>query len=81
MMYLMSITGKKFNIQNGNYTYFKYTESLKKLKKMTVKKIEFPTVKEWNKYAKENQLLSSESIKYIAGVNWHELRNRIELKK
>ena len=48
---------------------------------MTVKKIEFPTVKEWNKYAKENQLLSSESIKYIAGVNWHELRNRIELKK
>ena len=48
---------------------------------MTGKKVKFPTVKEWNIYAKENQLLSSESIKYIAGVNWHELRNRIKLEK
>ena len=77
----MSIIKKKFNIRNGSYIYFKYEESLKKLKEMTGKKVKFPTVKEWNIYAKENQLLSSESIKYIAGVNWHELRNRIKLEK
>ena len=77
----MNIIEKRYNIQNGSYTYFKYKESLDNLKEMTDKKVKFPTVKEWNEFAKEKVLLSSESIKYISGVNWHVLRNRIKLEK
>ena len=32
----MSIIKKKFNTQNGSYIYFKYEESLKKLKEIIV---------------------------------------------
>ena len=48
-----------------------YLKSIKNLKKIT---------KEWNYYAKENNLLSSESLKYISGNSWHDLRNRISSK-
>ena len=58
----------------------KYIESIKTLEKITSDFSKFPTINEWNKYAKEKDLLCSESIKYITGINWHELRNRIKLK-
>ena len=60
-----------------NIIYIKYKESINYLRKFTKDFVEFPTIKEWNYYAKENGLLNSESIKYISGSNWHELRNRI----
>lgn len=56
----------------------KYIESIKILKKIDKDFAKFPTVDEWNKYAKEHNLLSSESIKYIIGVNWHDIRNKIK---
>lgn len=55
----------------------KYIESVKCLKKITKDFVKFPTIKEWNYYAKENGLLNSESLKYISGNTWHNLRNRI----
>lgn len=55
----------------------RYNVSYKKLKKLTKDFGEFPTVKGWNKYAKENNLLSSSSIEYISGLNWNKLRTKI----
>lgn len=54
-----------------------YIESIEKLRKITKIFSKFPSINEWNIYAKENNLLCSESIKYISGLNWHQLRNRI----
>lgn len=57
----------------------KYIESIQVLKKIDKDFAKFPTVDEWNKYAKEHDLLSSESIKYIMGINWHDIRSRIKI--
>lgn len=67
----------------NSFVHDKYLESIQSLKKITKDFVKFPSVPEWNKYAKEKNLLSSESLKYISGNNWHDLRNRIlaELKK
>ena len=61
----------------GSLMYIKYIESIEALRKITRDFVEFPTIKAWNHYAKENDLLNSESIKYISGYNWHDLRNSI----
>lgn len=63
--------------RQDNFMTQKYIESMKHLRKITREFAKFPTVEEWNKYAKENNLISSESIKYMSGNNWHNLRNRI----
>ncbi|MCI8383770.1 MAG: hypothetical protein HFJ33_02735 [Clostridia bacterium] len=62
---------------DDNVMYEKYIESLKYLRKITNDFVEFPTINEWNYYAKENNLLNSESLKYISGSSWHDLRNKI----
>ena len=56
--------------------HIKYLESIQSLKRITKDFVKFPSVQEWNYYAKEKDLLSSESLKYISGNNWHHLRNR-----
>lgn len=61
----------------GELMEIKYIESVKSLRKITSDFVKFPTIKEWNYYAKENDLLNSESLKYISGNTWHDLRNRI----
>lgn len=66
---------KQYN--KDSLMYKKYVESVKCLRKITNDFVEFPTIKEWNFYAKEHHLLNSESLKYISGNNWHDLRNRI----
>ena len=58
--------------------HIKYLETIEELKKVTRDFSEYPTIKEWNKYAKTKNLLCSESLKYVTGINWHELRNRIK---
>jgi len=63
--------------KENNLMYQKYVESLKHLRKITKDFIEFPTIKQWNQYAKENDLLNTESIKYISGSSWHDLRSKI----
>lgn len=63
---------KKNSLMQDNYR-----ESTKCLKKITKDFSKFPTVKEWNFYAKQNDLLNSESLKYISGSTWHELRSKI----
>lgn len=62
----------------SNLIYNKYLESMFELRKISKIFGKFPTIDEWNKYAKENMLLNSESIKYISGLNWHKLKDRIK---
>lgn len=66
---------KQYSEENIMHTH--YIESIKALRKITRDFVKFPTIKEWNHYAKENNLLNSESLKYISGNSWHDLRNRV----
>ena len=61
-----------------NVMYNKYLDSMYELRKITNLFAKFPTIDEWNRYAKENMLLNSESIKYISGLDWNKLRDRIK---
>lgn len=54
-----------------------YQESLRQLRNLTLDLGSFPTVEVWNEYAYKNNCLSSISMQYISGLNWHKLRTRI----
>ena len=81
-VYRLSIKMDKLLNKRGyddkNLMYNKYLDSMYELRKITKLFAKFPTVEEWNRYAKENLLLNSESIKYISGLNWHKLKDRIK---
>lgn len=62
---------------DNSKTSKEYNLSIEKLKQLTIDFNEFPTVESWNYYARSNKLLSSETLKYISGLNWHELREKI----
>lgn len=73
--YSLSMQERKFPI-NSKMNLF-YEESYKELVKITKKNKKFPELEEWNKYAKENNLLSTESMKYIIGVEWKYIKLKI----
>lgn len=54
-----------------------YEQSYKQLKIVTQQLESFPSVQEWNKFAKENCLLSSMSMQYISKLNWNYLRTKV----
>lgn len=62
---------------NNNDMKIAYEKSIAKLKQIATDFGSFPSVREWDYFAKDNNLLSSESIKYISRLNWHELREKI----
>lgn len=55
-----------------------YKKSYAELKKITEVFKKFPSVVEWNYYAKENDLLSHVSIEYISKLNWKYLKMKVE---
>lgn len=55
-----------------------YDKSYNALKKITDDFKKFPTVEEWNYYAKENNLLSNVSLEYISKLNWNYLKIKVE---
>lgn len=79
---------KLINQQHSNEIEYPYGAELKDLyyisyahlKKITKEYGEFPTVKQWSKYANETGLLMSVSIEYISGLNWNNLRDLILLE-
>ena len=73
--YLISMYGRKFPSNSNMKKY--YELSYKELIKLTIKNNKFPTLEEWNKFAKENNLLSSESMKYISTLEWKYLRLKV----
>ena len=81
-VYKLSIKMDKLLNKRGyndkNLMYNKYLDSMYELRKITNLFAKFPTIDEWNKYAKENMLLNSESIKFMSGLNWHKLKDRIK---
>lgn len=54
-----------------------YEQSYKQLKIVTQQLERFPSTQEWNKFAKENCLLSSMSMQYISKLNWNYLRAKV----
>lgn len=58
-----------------------YKKACEKLILVTREFGEFPKVDAWNQYAKKYGYLSSVSIEYISGLNWHKLRDKILSKK
>lgn len=54
-----------------------YEQSYKQLKIVTQQLERFPPTQEWNKFAKENCLLSSMSMQYISKLNWNYLRAKV----
>lgn len=54
-----------------------YKKAYAELKKITENFGKFPSVSEWNYYAKENNLLSSASLEYISTLNWNNLRVKV----
>ncbi len=57
--------------------YF-YKKTYEKLKEITEENKKFPTVKMWNKFAKENNYLSNVSLEYISKLDWNYLQIKIE---
>lgn len=55
-----------------------YNKSYETLKIMTQELKRFPQVKEWNKYAKENNYLSHLSLEYMSKLDWNYLQVKVE---
>lgn len=55
-----------------------YEISYKELKKITKEFNEFPSVRDWDKYAQENNYLSSTAIQYISMLDWNKLRDKVK---
>lgn len=58
--------------------YVYYKKSYKELKDVTIQLQRFPSVQEWNKFAKENNCLSHVSLEYVSRLNWKYLEIRVE---
>lgn len=72
---------KEKQFPKKNFMYKQYKITYQKLKKLSGEFNENITVEAWNKYAKKNNYLNSESIKYISGLNWNELKLKMKLEK
>lgn len=57
---------------------FYYEKSYERLKIATLNEQKFPSVEEWNKIAKEENLFSAISMQYITSLDWNHLRTKIE---
>lgn len=55
-----------------------YEMSYMRLKMMTIENEKFPSIEEWNRYAKENNLLSATAIQYVNMLDWNYVRAKIE---
>ncbi len=69
---------KSVNFPSNSKMEVFYKRSYFILKKITEDFGKFPTVVEWNKYAKENGYLSSTSMEYISKLNWNYLKIKVE---
>lgn len=55
-----------------------YKKSYEMLKNVTLQLKKFPSVQEWNKFAKENNCLSHISLEYISKLDWNYLEIKIK---
>lgn len=55
-----------------------YKKSYNMLKHVTLQLKKFPTISEWNTFAKENNALSHISLEYISKLNWNYLEVKVK---
>ena len=55
-----------------------YKKSYEMLKSVTLQLRKFPSVQEWNSFAKENNCLSHISLEYISKLDWNYLEIKIK---
>ncbi len=70
--YYKSIEQVKYP-RNSNMNKYK-EKSYKKIKEIVLNTKKFPTVKQWDKIAKEEGFLSHISLEYMMKTNWNNLR-------
>lgn len=68
----------KIEYPNNSEMLIYYNRSYEALKLLTKQLGKFPIVKEWNKYAKENNYLSHISLEYISKLDWNYLQIKVE---
>ena len=74
--YYSSVETVKFPPWSNSAFY--YDKSYERLKIATLNEQKFPTVEQWDKIAKEENLFSAISMQYITGLDWNHLRTKIE---
>lgn len=55
----------------------RYQTSYIELRNRTIDLNKFPTTQEWNTFSKQKNYLNFQSIEYISGLNWNEIREKI----
>ena len=55
----------------------RYQISYTELRNTTIDLKQFPSTKKWNNFAKINNYLNFQSIEYISGLTWNEIREKI----
>lgn len=58
--------------------YLCYKKAYEALKSVTQQLQRFPTVQEWNEFAKNNNYLNNVSLEYISKLNWKYLKIKVE---
>ena len=61
----------------GNKMFMYYQLSYDRLKEYSIKN-KFPSIDEWNRLVKDENLLSSESMKYISKLDWKYLKIKVK---
>lgn len=74
--YYSAIEIVEFPIWSNSSMFYK--KSYEALKNVTQQLQRFPSVKEWNEFAKENNYLSHVSLEYISKLNWKYLEVKIK---
>lgn len=54
-----------------------YQKSYIELRNNTIEKKQFPSTKKWNCFAKQHTYLNYQTIEYISGLTWNEMREKI----
>ena len=74
--YYDSIRETEYPEYSDMYLYYK--KSYEALKSVTRQLTKFPTVPEWNKFAKTNGYLGHVPLEYISKLNWKYLKIKVE---
>ena len=58
-----------------------YEKSLEEIKKYLKREKKIPSEKRWNRYAYENNLLSSKTLEYLYGLRFNKMCRKLIKKK
>lgn len=68
---------KEKKYPSNNFMYEFYKQSYYQLLEITYELEKFPTVQEWNAFATKKIYMSNQSLEYVSGLSWNELREKI----